>query len=271
MPDWFYATGDTRSGPHSDDEMRALAQAGRLQADALCWNPEYGESWRPIDRTPFVATRAAQPARWTGEFTPGPITNAYVWIYALLPVIIAVATELLDRAGIDDGDFAYWPTVVSAVTYGVLAKLDADQINLSYARPGQPELSLWWFGLAPVYLWRRATYIRQSRRHFWVWCAVFVISAIILAPTTIRWLTGGLPECRSSYAQRQVLRVADTLDALKVAGKSPVSLTQQSQTGLTDTLRSCQGRLRLADGTEHPTDYSFEKRPNDIFVRIEVH
>lgn len=37
MPEWHYASGGTRYGPVSWEELRGLAEAGRLQPDDLVW------------------------------------------------------------------------------------------------------------------------------------------------------------------------------------------------------------------------------------------
>ncbi len=49
--EWFVAQNGQQSGPHTLDQVRTLAQAGKVTAGALAWKPNMPD-WKPISMGP---------------------------------------------------------------------------------------------------------------------------------------------------------------------------------------------------------------------------
>ena len=79
-----------------------------------------------------------------------------------------------------------------------------------------------------------------------------------------------IPFCNSSVVPIEVLRVANTLERLKSASLTAVSLGDVQQVRLADKLRSCKGMIVLSDGSRHAATYSIEDRPEVYSFRVDV-
>jgi TM2 domain-containing membrane protein YozV len=59
--EWFYAHGDARRGPVSEDQLKALAADGRLRADDLVWQAGMA-AWAPAATVPGLLPPPASGA-----------------------------------------------------------------------------------------------------------------------------------------------------------------------------------------------------------------
>ena len=67
--EWYYSHDGERHGPMSWDQLRALAEAGKLSSDDLVWNDGM-ENWREAGRVPgLIESAGAQPS-------PPPVRSA---------------------------------------------------------------------------------------------------------------------------------------------------------------------------------------------------
>jgi len=176
VSDWYYSSGAERSGPVAEEEMQRLAQTGAIRADTLCWRSEFGSEWRPFAKTDLF-TAPAIDASMPPPLPPSHISNVYAWLFAFVPLVGAIVETALDQAGVNVPPPAM--LLSYAVAYLVLVSLDSAAIK----RSGNPDVnhapSALWFLIAPVYLWKRGTFLRQGRAYFWVWVACFVVGVAV--------------------------------------------------------------------------------------------
>ncbi len=160
---WYYGLRGQQVGPMSWNEMVNLVRAGTLAPDTPVWNGE--GDWRPASQSNlaqvFTATRPMGPPPLLGQH----VDNTFVW--AIVPVpLVAVVIEAFDPSA---------QTLSLVVTVGLnilLAVLDGKRVQA--AGHAAPPAS--WAMLIPVYLWKRATLVKQSRVNFAAWCGAFVLS-----------------------------------------------------------------------------------------------
>ena len=112
--EWFYAPGGEKSGPHTEQEMLAFVEAGKIVDSTLCWQKGYGTTWKPFFQTelPIALTRAmaaVPPPLPITTFGGGPSRRG--WLAILGAVVIIVAAQALGTvqpAGLPlcDSDYA---------------------------------------------------------------------------------------------------------------------------------------------------------------------
>jgi hypothetical protein len=140
------------------------------------WCIEFGNEWRPFSKTELYSPPGVAPGL-PPPLPPSQISNFYAWMFAFVPLIGSIVEATLSQNGVDVTPGIALIGYLTA--YLVLVSLDTRMIKRSgnmsvYAGP-----NLLWFLLAPVYLWMRATYLRQRRFYFWVWVACFVVGIAI--------------------------------------------------------------------------------------------
>ncbi len=78
--EWYYAEGNERRGPLSEDEFHGLVNAGRITGDTQVWNASMGDQWHPYDHVrnhqaapvldipvgaPYMGSAAMYDGGWT--------------------------------------------------------------------------------------------------------------------------------------------------------------------------------------------------------------
>src|SRR5690606_17084211 len=62
---WHFVEDGSSVGPVSFDHMRAYLAAGRISAQSLVWQKEFGAEWKPLDQVPefreLLAAAASKP------------------------------------------------------------------------------------------------------------------------------------------------------------------------------------------------------------------
>jgi hypothetical protein len=260
LPDWFYSQKGTPSGPYTEERLRGLAQAGVIRPDTLCWCDHFGSEWRPFAKT--------------GLYVPQPVAapavngiNAYAWMCAAIPWVgmpIDVLLGLYAPASSNAGNAL---NLVYSVAYIVLVSRDWKVIGAAglVTRGKQP--SRWWCLLIPVYLWKRARYLQQSKACFWTWMAGLLVMIGVEAGLAAVQQTS-LTSCQSQAGASDVINLVNTLQYMKTLNVKVISLSQQRETAATPTLRSCSGSLLGSDGKSYPLNYSFEKRADGVYVHV---
>jgi len=184
--DWYYAEGDERRGPLSDDEFHGLVNAGRITSATLVWNANMGDQWLPYGEVrnhqaapaldvPGGATYMGSAAMYDGGMHYGGF-----WIrfcakvldsIILAIVYAAVAMSMAVLSGGDEGLGLVIGLVLSLFNFVFPIAYDVFFIGKFAATPGKMAL-----GLKIVRSdGDRVSYLRAFGRHF----AEF-LSAIIL-------------------------------------------------------------------------------------------
>jgi hypothetical protein len=166
---WYYAINGQQNGPVDWQSLVALAQTGAINPDTPVWGGE--GDWRPASQTSlgpmFVTVKPSGPPPLTGMY----VSNAFVWAIVAVPMV-NVAGGMVWGASASAGILG-WAIFGLNVLFCVL-----DEKRLKAA--GHKAPPGWWALLVPVYLWKRATLLRQNRLVFASWCASFVASVFLL-------------------------------------------------------------------------------------------
>ncbi len=273
VTDWFYAHNGVRSGPFPADEMRRLAQVGTITDDTLCWCNKFGTEWKPCSQTELYISPSVDQALPP----PLPVTqirNVYAWIYAFVPLIGAVIEEAFAQNGAAFGPTYLWiPYVIS---YGVLAGLDSRMIARSGNLPKGRLPNVWWFILAPVYLWKRASYLKQRKSYFWTWIVCFVIGIVFQASGVSNGLfVAGIPKCESAYATTEAMSLFDKLDVMIKRNTKALNINMPKETDVTTsgsevTSRTCSATIKGTDDNDHLIIYKFDEENGQVYVHLHV-
>ena len=145
--------------------MEQFARTRALSADTLCWNPDFGDTWRPLSQTMLYAnafpslttpTTAASSSALPSQpvAATGPVSDVYVWTLAVLPVIM-LGLQLADGTMGPVSAASTIGQVISLVSGCVAVYLviaDTKQLDRRGTRNSGPRPSAWWALLVPVYL-----------------------------------------------------------------------------------------------------------------------
>ncbi len=158
---WHWVKNGGQRGPATTDEMKSYIAYGEVKPETRVWGGE--GDWveaRHSALAPFFTTEPAKSG--PPPLRPEEVDNKYVWMVALVPVVGMLA-ELLS------GQELIW-------LYAVLniAILLFDEYKLKKAGHAAPVK--WWIFLVPVYLWKRAEMLGQSKNYFAAWMVMFFLS-----------------------------------------------------------------------------------------------
>lgn len=202
------------------------------------------------------------------------------WALAALP--LASATLLAVLVLLDVADSMRALTALTLFASAALVLADRQRLRRSgVAASGMP--SPWWFLVPPIYLWRRAAALGGSRAPFWAWFAstagAFVIRVAVLVALASqaageRAVAARLPGCADRAMAADVKTVFDDMPAAKQDGVRAVSLGGQAEVaqgpGAVPTVRYCSGTMLATDTVEYAIDYSFERRQEDVIIRLQL-
>lgn len=148
---WHYLLDGKKMGPTTLQNLQDLAAEGKISRETAVLDGQ--GDWKVAgDVVSFPSA----------HYMRGEVNNIFVWLVVAVPVA-GIAIELIANRQLA------WVYLVLNV---ILCSVDA--WKLENAR--RPSPSAWWCLLIPVYLWQRATLLKQKRIHFWAWIAAFVVS-----------------------------------------------------------------------------------------------
>ena len=161
---WYYAMKGEQVGPVSLHEIKDLVTNEKITAKTKVWNGE--GDWKVAKETELSELFKSQkssdgPPPLTGD----DIDDKYIWAIVGVP-IVGVIIELIAGTEL---------TLLYLAANIVCCILDEKKLK----KAGQEAPETWMAFLIPVYLWKRATLLKQKKHYFWAWCAAFLISIII--------------------------------------------------------------------------------------------
>jgi GYF domain 2 len=177
---WYYKKRDARIGPVAEEELIKLFRSREIGRSTLVSSTQNDQSqpeWRL-----FWASGILSPE----ELTPPPLrpsfaSDRYAWLIAIFPLLISMG-DLIRIALMKGATYEPAIILVSLFCYGLLAWLDQNKLlELGYT-DAEDRLSVWWALLIPVYLWKRANIVRQSKWQVWFWVAMAVLGAVVSGP-----------------------------------------------------------------------------------------
>ncbi len=172
VPAWYYVLEGRRVGPVEYDTMQRAASAGTVSAETSVWR-EGMKGWQPAKDTELAGlfVQSSGPPPLVGA----DVNNSIVWLLAFVPVISVFVQYLMAGAGTGMPLDYWWVPLVMNIG---LAIWDARQLN--QAGHDTEGLGVWAVFLVPVYLFKRASRLRQSPSYAWTWVVMFVLSLALL-------------------------------------------------------------------------------------------
>ena len=203
------------------------------------------------------------------------------WALAASPLAVALLLMALFLLGVVDDARAL--SVLSLAASAALVVADRRGLTRSGRAADGALPSVWWFLVPPVYLWRRATCLGRSRAQAWAWAACAALAfairvAVLVAAASdlagAREASMRLPGCADRDVAADVRGVFDDLPAARQDGVRAVSLGAQAEVGqgpgAVPLVRYCSGTMLATDDVEYDVDYSFERRREDVIVRLQI-
>jgi hypothetical protein len=172
---WYYAQEGKRLGPFNEDEIRRLMETATIRRDSLVWREGLAD-WTPAYQTDIrhLFGPAAPPPPLTGE----SVNNAIVWTVAFVPILAVLLEDILARTMQSPRSNFWWVPVVLNIALCL-----ADERNLKNAGHDTKGMTIWAVLLVPVYLFVRASRLKQNNGYALVWLATFFISLFIYYPS----------------------------------------------------------------------------------------
>jgi hypothetical protein len=162
---WHVEVRGERKGPMSASQVRTLLQSGQLTRDSLAWQPGAAD-WQPLHSLPaFAQEFHAVPPPLSGKAIP----NGLVWTLAFGPLLgyfLGAVIAGIAKAPIHD---FWWVTLILNIGLSL-----ADEKKLKAAGYDTKQMGGAW--LIPVYLYKRATVLKQPLGYFITWVVCFVLT-----------------------------------------------------------------------------------------------
>ncbi len=164
---WYYVLGGKRIGPVEESEIASLLAQGKIEADTLVWH-DGAIDWLPLHQTDL--SHLLQSAQKVPAVTGDGVNNTIVWILAFAPFIGLFAEGFLSTLTDSSIGNFWWATI--AVNLG-LSLWDAQKLKDSGHDTDKFTMAAF---LVPVYLFVRASKLKQNAAYAWVWIVCFLLT-----------------------------------------------------------------------------------------------
>lgn len=165
---WYYADKGEAVGPFGLNEIQEIAENGGINGDTSVWDGN--GDWKSAKDTvlnQFFSRISDTPPPLSGD----DVDNRFVWGIVSVPIIGSLLELLFFGAA----------TLVSSFLYIIpnvaLSLIDEKKLK----KAGHQAPNTLWVLIVPVYLWKRAALLKQSKNYFFAWIASLVISMLITA------------------------------------------------------------------------------------------
>ena len=263
---WHYEKSGSRVGPVGEVEMRRLLSSGAITRDTLVWNPETGAQFVRLGDT-----RLSPPMEEPPALPASAVDNSLAWVLVVIPL----ASAIIER--IPGGPLrSNWGWVLSVIIFTlVISVIDGRRVIRSGVSDKSIRLGLWiWF--VPVYLYQRARALKGPKHYFWAWMISSILSFFIGLGDLTSLINGdtylgtGVPACDSSFEQKQVRKIFDSMDQVRSAGLTSTAMTSVHELGKAGDLRTCAAQIGANNSTSYNVVYTVEKRNEQILTNIEL-
>jgi hypothetical protein len=173
---WHIELDGARHGPVSEAEIRKLVSQRKVRRDTLCWQPGF-DDWKSISATVLAKHFTNDPPPLASTAVP----NGLVWTLAFAPIIGVLLSAFFTGMTMTDEqrgmeyltgrhlDRFWWITIVLNIGLSLLDQRKLKKAGYETSKMGNALL-------VPIYLYKRATTLKQSLGYFFVWIASFAIS-----------------------------------------------------------------------------------------------
>ncbi|KHK59005.1 hypothetical protein PI87_02860 [Ralstonia sp. A12] len=175
---WYYEKNGQRLGGLPEAEVVGLIAQHALTAETLVWKQGLA-TWTPLAQTELAAHLASADLPPTLPATH--VSNLVVWFIAAAPLIgsflqgvlayVVAGNEWMAQRALASGRY-WWVTVLLNVGLCIV-----DERRLKVAGVDTSTFGKLVF-IVPVYLWKRATSLKQRPAYFWTWIGVFVLNLL---------------------------------------------------------------------------------------------
>jgi hypothetical protein len=94
--DWYYVANGARRGPTTATTIKELLNKKEIETDTQVWRKGMPE-WKPLRESDLGELVAAQPPAISSKH----IGNGYVWMLALLPLVLGVIEPVVSASNQD--------------------------------------------------------------------------------------------------------------------------------------------------------------------------
>lgn len=262
---WFYHRAGARVGPINDAEMGRLVGDGSVKGETLVWHAALGTAFVPLATTGLAPVMTEPPA-----LPASAVDDTLAWILVALPLVAALIEA---GTGWKGPMIAGWPIAPIAANW-LISALDERRVRRSGVSDGSITLGRW-IWLVPVYLYQRARALKGPKYYFLAWLASFAASLFVGPDNLMSVLNGdtylgtGLPACDSRFEIRQVRKIFDSAEAVRVAGLTAQGLDNAREINFIDGTRTCAARIKASNGMSYGIAYTVEYKSNQILTTIE--
>ena len=168
---WYYSQSGKRLGPLNEAQIGNLIAERTLCPDSLVWCEGMAD-WTPAHLTalkPHFGT-VATPPPLTGE----NVNNGLVWTLAFVPILASLLEAFFAAASSHPQSDFWW--VALPLNIGLCL---ADEKKLKNAGHNTNGMTAWALLLVPVYLFVRASRLKQNNGYAIVWLVTFFLSLYI--------------------------------------------------------------------------------------------
>jgi hypothetical protein len=163
---WYYSEDGKRVGPVNDEGIRRLVDADVINQNSLMWC-EGMTTWSPASQTDIRTLFGKKPPPLPGE----SVDNRIVWILAFAPIFIEILSNLILSFDYHGPIWLIGYSINSVLCYNDAEKLK----NAGHNTKGLTT----WVIFVPVYLFLRASRLKQSVAYAVVWLVTFFVSLYI--------------------------------------------------------------------------------------------
>jgi hypothetical protein len=156
--EWFYILNGKRSGPVTTDRIKNMYADGIISYNTKVWQKGYPD-WVEFRYTNLI-NFADTPPPLTGK----DVKNTLMWILAFTPLFYAIINNSIE----------YYSMIIITILLNSILCI-VDERKLKKAGHDTKELLVWAFILIPVYIFRRASLLKQKKSYAIVWCLFFLI------------------------------------------------------------------------------------------------
>lgn len=170
--EWFYSLNGKRIGPLNRDSVYQLIKSKDIDSQTLVWQNGMSD-WAMAYQTKLAShfnLAKSEPPPLHGE----AVDNNIVWTIALTPLISGLLQVFASNLfGIPAYKF-WWIAIILNISLCLV-----DENRLKNAGHNTKGMSIWAFLLIPVYLFIRASRLKQDNSYAIVWLITFFVSIFI--------------------------------------------------------------------------------------------
>jgi hypothetical protein len=269
MTDWFYEYSGGQKGPVSKEGLIDLFKSGHISTRTLVWTKEFGVTWKAFSE--------ANPEVIVASDTPPPLPasppviqlrndSIWPWVIALTP-LVSIFTDNIIKDNSNGSEEFSLSLLLSFGIYSALILVDVRSINARNLNPEGKALGAF-FWLVPLYLYRRASVLKQPKWYFVTWFVALGVTLFLENPDLFNgttYLGVGTPTCDASSTKNMMKQIFEGTAIAKSLSVKVIDFDSISQVSFDDQVRTCTIGLTISNG--NTLKYSLKIAPkNDQFL-----